>query len=75
MFHCISDIENGFLLGDSGYPCRPFLLTPFLNPGSQREEKYNRCHISTRNLIERTFGIWKRKFHVLHTEVQNTSNA
>ncbi|XP_053382450.1 putative nuclease HARBI1 [Mercenaria mercenaria] len=64
------DPERGYLLGDSGYPCRPFLLTPFLQPGNETEERYNRAHISTRNLVERTFGVWKRTFHVLHVEIR-----
>jgi hypothetical protein len=62
-------LEKGVLLGDSGYPCRPFLLTPYLNPSSASEERYNEAHTGTRNLIERVFGVWKRKFHVLHSEV------
>ncbi|XP_053385903.1 putative nuclease HARBI1 isoform X1 [Mercenaria mercenaria] len=63
-------LEKGVLLGDSGYSCRPFLLTSYLNPTSEREERYNRAHTSTRNAVERTFGVWKRKFHVLHSEVR-----
>ncbi|XP_053400545.1 putative nuclease HARBI1 [Mercenaria mercenaria] len=38
--------------------------------GNETEERYNRAHISTRNLVERTFGIWKRTFHDLHGEIR-----
>ena len=33
----------GRLLGDSGYPCTPYLVTPLLNPHTQKEENYNRA--------------------------------
>lgn len=65
-----ADLENGlygagYLLGDRGYPCKPYLLTPFTNPILPDQQAYNRSHIRTRNTIERCFGVIKRRFPCL----------
>lgn len=54
------------LLGDNGYPCLHYLLTPLLQPYTRVEVKYNDSHKNTRNILERVFGWWKRKFACLY---------
>ncbi|GBP37779.1 Putative nuclease HARBI1 [Eumeta japonica] len=65
-------ILSGRLVGDNGYPSLPFLLTPIepppLDPPSER---YNGAHIKTRNVVERTFGVWKKRFPCLSKGLGN----
>lgn len=63
---------QGVLLGDSGYPLKSWLLTPFLNPSTVPQMRYNTAHAKTRNVIERCFGVLKRRFHCLHGELRMT---
>ena len=58
------------LLGDSGHACTPFLMTPYAQPQTRSEEQFNRAHKTTRCIIERSFGLLKRRFHVLHAEIR-----
>lgn len=62
--------RQGILLGDSGYPCRPRLMTPFRTPDTQGKLRYNRAHGTTRAVVERAIGQLKRRFHCLHTELR-----
>lgn len=52
------------LVGDGGYPCRPYLLTP-MNAQTPPQQRYNTAQIATRNPVERLFGVWKRRFPCL----------
>ncbi|KAG8234147.1 hypothetical protein J437_LFUL014514 [Ladona fulva] len=58
-------MNTGYLLGDSAYPSKSYLLTPVLNPRTLDEQRYNRSYIRTRNTIERCFGVLKRRFPCL----------
>ncbi|KAG5891203.1 hypothetical protein JTB14_012688 [Gonioctena quinquepunctata] len=61
--------RNCFLLGDSGYPIQPWLMTPFLNTLPNSPEKmYNIMHRRTRNVVERGFGVLKARFRCLRKD-------
>ncbi|XP_041379626.1 putative nuclease HARBI1 [Gigantopelta aegis] len=53
---------RGILLGDNGYACERYLLTPVLRAGTDSERRYNTSHRRTRNITERVFGLLKRGF-------------
>ncbi|XP_022104606.1 putative nuclease HARBI1 [Acanthaster planci] len=56
---------HGVLIGDTGYPLRQWLMTPILDPTSNAERHYNRCHRRTCVRIEQTIGQLKKKFPCL----------
>lgn len=62
--------ENGefgraVMLGDGGYKLYPYLMTPFRNPTTEGQRRYNQVQILVRNTVERKYGIWKRRFPCL----------
>lgn len=65
------------IIGDSGYGNTHFLCTPFSrrerpNPQaySEADKEYQRAILTTRNTIERAFGVLKRRFPILHSGMQ-----
>ena len=64
------------LVGDGGYACRRYMLTPLNNPTTAAEHAYNAAQILARNCIERTIGMLKRRYpalkYGLHLKLKNT---
>lgn len=59
------DMGNGLLVGDSGYTLSPYMVIPLRNPVTPEEQLYNEAQIRTRNVVERQYGVWKRRFPIL----------
>ncbi|XP_066583098.1 putative nuclease HARBI1 [Prorops nasuta] len=59
------EFGNKMILGDSGYPNLPYLMTPLLIPKTPAEILYNESQIRSRSIIERNFGVWGRTFPIL----------
>lgn len=66
--HMEESPHHGLILGDSAYPLRHWLITPILAPAAPSEIRFNNSHAKTRSVVERAFGVWKRRFHLLHSE-------
>jgi len=60
-----SNQSEGCLVGDGGYACRRYMLTPINNPATRSDKLYNDAQILARNCIERTNGMLKRRFPAL----------
>jgi hypothetical protein len=58
------------LIRDSGYACTPFLLTQYAAPSNEPERRFNVAHKKSRCVIERFFGMVKRRFPALFFEIR-----
>ncbi|GLV33405.1 uncharacterized protein CBL_20150 [Carabus blaptoides fortunei] len=67
MEECYRNGDRGnYLLGDSGYPLQPWLLTP-VNAAEDNspEAAYNKMYCSIRNVVERLNRVLKQRFRCL----------
>ncbi|XP_062373197.1 putative nuclease HARBI1 [Sardina pilchardus] len=58
-------VRDGWLIGDSGYALRTWLLTPLTNPQTDREQRYTNVHALTRSVVERAIGQLKGRWRCL----------
>ncbi len=65
------NVTSFHITGDSAYPSKPYLLTPFKGVLNNEERMHNNRLIPQRDIIERTFGQFKMKFQKFRFE--NTS--
>ena len=59
--------DNQFILGDKAYPNLKWLLAPYIDRGNMREYQifFNKCHASTRSVVERSFALFFGRFRRL----------
>lgn len=73
------EMKNCLLVADSGYAQRDYVMTLVGNPHTvvnpelgiiaEAVQKYNESLIRTRNTVERSYGVWKRRFPILATGI------
>ena len=61
-----SNFNNlGFIIGDSDYALRRYMITPFINPLTDAAERFNNALTRTQAKIGCTFEILKNRFQCL----------
>ncbi|XP_067144810.1 putative nuclease HARBI1 [Centruroides vittatus] len=79
-WHNYNRNAHTWLLGDSGYPLEPWLLTTLRTTDTRAEVKYNNCLTAARSIIEQCNGLLKNrwrcllKHRVLHYHPETASN-
>lgn len=59
------EFGKSLVVADSGYENSNFVITPLLRTSTPSENLFNESLIRTRNCVERSYGVWKRRFPVL----------
>ncbi|KAF4525384.1 hypothetical protein B566_EDAN013235 [Ephemera danica] len=65
-----NNMVGALLLGDAGYALTPWLMTPYKNPATNAQRRFNTVHIDERVTVERVFGQLKRRFPMLHYTIR-----
>ena len=73
LFETVPRPLEGFILGDSGYWLRDWLLTPFIHVTSPNQQHYKYSQSAIRCIIERCNGILRKRWHCLHTGLKYVS--
>lgn len=65
--------NNKFIIGDSAYPTKNWLVTPFKDNGhlTEQQTRFNFIHSSTRMVVENAFGLLKGRFRRLQFFTEN----
>ncbi|XP_060856922.1 putative nuclease HARBI1, partial [Metopolophium dirhodum] len=61
---------DAVLVGDSGYASANYMMIPLQECHTPAENLYNESQIRTRNVVERFFGVWKRRFPVMALDLR-----
>ncbi|XP_044271803.1 putative nuclease HARBI1 [Tribolium madens] len=66
--------ENYHLVGDSAYPCKMWLMTPYRNTGrlTRNQRQHNRRLSVARVCMEHSFGLLKERFRICKFVNANT---
>ena len=67
---------NRYLIGDSAYPLKHWLMTPFKDNGrlAIQQTRFNRVHSSARQVVERAIGHLKQRFRRLQEITTHNPN-
>ena len=57
--------RDALIIADSGYACKSYIFTPLDEAVTPQEQLFYESQIRTRCTIERSFGVWKRRFPAL----------
>ncbi|XP_036391351.1 putative nuclease HARBI1 [Megalops cyprinoides] len=57
--------HEGWLLGDSRYPLKKWLMTPLQYPETPADYRYNLAHTATHEIVDRTFRAIQTRFRCL----------
>ena len=58
-------LDDGLVIGDSGYALCRYLMTPYDDPSTRKERRFNATLKTCRSSVERAIGQLKRRFYCL----------